>query len=197
MLTLTSKFGALVASAVMALGLAGAAPAATVSFGALPALSVGNPLATATSGTVIENSANDVINQRLGPWSGIPPVAGVSQIYTSVANGYAEYSFGSTFQKLSFVWGTPDKFNTVRFYLGGVLVDTLAGFGNGNNVLNPTATVTKIGGGAGFDTVRFSSSAVAFEYSNISASVIPVPAAGLMLVTALAGMAVLRRRKAA
>lgn len=192
MLTLTSRIGALAAAAALAIGLAGAAPAATLSFGALPASAVANPLATTKSGTVIENSATDATNVRLGPWGG-------TGVYTSVSRGFATYDFGSVLKTLSFVWGTPDTFNSVQFYLGGVLVDTVLGFGNGKNIALPTVTISDIGA-MGFDMVKFVSTKTAFEFSNITASTpapIPVPAAGLMLLAGVGGLAALRRRKAA
>jgi hypothetical protein len=189
MLTLTSKFGALVAAAALALGLAGAAPAATVSFGALPASALANPLATATSGTVIENDPTDIATVRVGPWGG-------TGVYSSVSKGFASYDFGGVFNRLSFVWGTPDTYNSLQFFLGGILVDSVAGFGNGKNIALPTVTITDIGT-TGFDSVRFVSTRTAFEYSNLSLAAIPVPASVLLLLTAIGGMAAVRRRKAA
>jgi hypothetical protein len=202
MSSLKTKFGGVLAAAALAIGLAGAAPAATLSWSALPALSIGNPIATDTKGTVTQNSPNDIKNVRLGPWSGTPdPVPGVSQPYTSVGRAsWAEYSWaGAIYETLKFVWGTPDTFNYVEFYRAGKLIDTIKGFGNGKNIALPTLLVTEIGDEGGFDTVRFGSKGVAFEFSNIEVgpSPIPVPAAGLMLLTALGGMALLRRRAAA
>lgn len=208
MLSLTTRFGGLIAAAALALGIAGASNAATVAFGALPATAVANPLASSKSGIVVENSANDIASDgtgigRLGPWAGTPiAVPGVSQVYTSVARGFAEYTFGGTgklFKTLSFVWGTPDPFNRVVFFRGGVQVDSIDGTLFSTRALNvdmPLTTVSNINGG-GFDTVRFSSQGVAFEYANLSVAAIPVPAAGLLLLTALGGVALLRRRKAA
>lgn len=205
MLSLTTKFGGLMAAAVLAIGLAGAAPAATVMFGALPATAVANPLATLTSGTVIENSPVDIAsdrkgNGRFGPWAGTPVgVPGVSQVYTSVARGFAEYSFGSVMKTLTFVWGTPDPFNVVDFFRDGVLVDSINGSLFASRAINvdmPLTMVSDILGG-GFDTLQFRSKGVAFEYASVSVAAIPVPAAGLLLLTALGGIAALRRRKTA
>lgn len=189
MLSLTKTFGGIVAAAALALGLAGAAPAATLSWSALPAAAIANPIADATGGTVIQNDATDTPKVRIGPWGG----AGV---YTSVSKGFATYNFDNVVKSLSFVWATPDGFNGLEFYLGGMLVDTVAGFGVGFPLALPTVKITDIGT-MGFDSVNFTSTGTAFEFSNLSVAAIPVPAAGLLLVSALGGIALLRRRNAA
>jgi hypothetical protein len=193
MLSLTSKFGGFVVAAALAIGLAGAAPAATLSWSALPATNTANPLATTVSGTVQENVAGTAAAQRRSPWANNSPF-----VFTAVlAKSFAEYAFGSVQKSVSFVWGSPDLFNKVEFFRGGQLVDTIAGFGNGTNIALPTLLATNIDSGNGFDTIKFSSSGIAFEYGNLTLAPIPVPAAGLLLLTAVGGMAALRRRKSA
>jgi hypothetical protein len=198
MLSFTTKFGGLIAAAALAIGLAGAAPAATVSFSALPANSAPNPTITAQSGQVIADTAGTVGGVRFSPWAGTAGAA--TNIFTSVGIGFAEYAFSTLKGSLSFVWGSPDGFNSVEFYRGGSLIDTVMGMGNGTNLALPTASVTAIGDNMGFDTVRFVSARKAFEYGFVTAAdlaPIPVPAAGLLLLTAVGGVAALRRRKAA
>ena len=192
MLSLTTKFGGLFAAAALAIGLAGAAPAATLSWSALPATSTPNPLATTTVGTVIENVAGTMPGLRRSPWANNSP-----NVFTSVAFGYAEYAFGTLKSSLSFVWGSPDMMNSVAFYRAGTLIDTIPGFGNGTNIALPALLATAIGDGMGFDTVRFTAPRTAFEYASVEVAAIPVPAAGLLLLTAVGGVAALRRRKSA
>lgn len=48
-----------------------------------------------------------------------------------------------------------------------------------------------------FDNVQFHSGQPAFEYANLSVSAVLIPAAGVMLLGALAGFGALRRRKIA
>jgi hypothetical protein len=198
MLSLTSKFGGLVAAAALAIGLAGAASAATVTWSALPATSAPNPTITAQSGTVIADTAGTVGGVRLSPWQGTAGAA--TNVFTSVAVGFAEYSFNTLKGSLSFVWGSPDSFNSVQFFRNGSLIDTVIGFGTGKNLALPTALMTLIGDDMGFDAVRFVSERKAFEYGFVTVTdlaPIPVPAAGLLLLTAVGGVAALRRRKSA
>lgn len=199
MLSLTTKFGGLVAATALALGLAGAASAATLSLtGPLPATSLMNPIATDSAGVVVENSSVDT-NDRKGPWLGL----GTSNVYSSAGSStqfsFLEYTFANLKDKLSFVWGTPDTFNKVTFLLGGVEVDSVLGFGNGANIATPVAMISGIKGGV-FDGVRFSSEKRSFEFASVTATSVaevPVPAAGLLLLTAVGAVAALRRRKSA
>lgn len=196
----------LMAATIGLFTLAGEATAATLEFTALPALAVNNPVASNTTGKVVENNPHDIVKVRIGPWAGTPNgKPGKTQNYTSVApkgktNGVAEYVFESPFRKLSFVWGTPDAYNTVLFYRNGAgLIDTVKGFGNGTNLVMPKVAVTEIGDGLGFDRVQFVSAGTAFEYANLAASQpapVPAPAAGLLLLTALGAVALARRRRA-
>jgi hypothetical protein len=204
-----SALRGLCAAALIA-ALAPAAQAATLSWGALPAVPQANPIATATSGIVSENVTDSVGGVRLSPWDYTPPVTQDGNPFTSVgcdnSNGactaWALYEFERTMKSLSFVWGSPDGYNTVEFLLRGTVVDSVSGqepvdaFGSGGNLALPTVTISDIAGGQ-FDAVRFVSGAPAFEYAQVRVAAVPVPAAGLLLAGALGGLAALRRRKAA
>lgn len=174
------------------LALAGAASAATIAWSPTPTSSMPNPLADETTGVVYENITGSVKNDFLSPFG----MSDTTNPYTSVqANSSATYSFGVDNSSLSFVWGSPDTFNTLAFYDDGQLVEIVSysGTPTGVNLPNGQATIYTVGV---FDEVVFSSTRDAFEFANLTASV-PVPAAGLLLLTALGAVGVARRRKAA
>lgn len=106
---------------------------------------------------------------------------------------------------LSFLWGSPDAYNSVTLMLGSSVVDVLSL----DDIPAPVtaglnAFFVEISG-ALFDSVVFDSDSNALEFSNITAtstaplsnqvSAVPLPAGGLLLVGAFGGLAMLRRRK--
>ena len=106
----------------------------------------------------------------------------------------------STFTLL---WGSIDSYNSIEFLLGGVsqllytgtdlinqsLFDPLSGTGPN---YEQVALVNFSNFANGFDKVTFKSTQAAFE---MALPPVPVPAAGLLLLGALGGLAALRRRK--
>lgn len=106
---------------------------------------------------------------------------------------------------LTFLWGSIDSYNAVKFYLGGVeqaVVDGNAAFDAGGLPAASGAAFVKVSD-LSFDRIEFYSNhpgggadTAAFEFSNVVATV-PLPAGGLLLLGALGGLAVLRRRTAA
>lgn len=201
---MTFRISALAVTVALALPLT--VEAATVNFTALPTVAVENPLANSHTGTIHENITGSVVNQYRSPWESAGSTVTYTDPtawYTSVqAGASATYDLGLS-SVLSFVWGSPDTYNTVEFLLGGSVVDSVilgganidpASYGT-NSAL---ATFTKITGGV-FDAVRLLSSGNSFEFANLTSNPapVPVPAAGVLLLTALGGMVAMRRRKQA
>lgn len=107
-------------------------------------------------------------------------------------------SFSQAQSSLSLLWGSLDTGNLIEFLLNGQVVGTLAGNGiPGVTVKNPGqgAALVRIFGAA-FDEVRFSSTSGGFEFSNVTASPVPLPLPVLGLASALGilGFVRLRRR---
>lgn len=105
---------------------------------------------------------------------------------------------------LSLLWGSVDLYNAIEFYAGGGLVETVSGadiFASGGEPAASGAAFVKISGFK-FDEVRFysnfgqrsGSDVPAFEFSNVVAAV-PLPAGGLLLLTALGGLGVASRKR--
>jgi len=111
----------------------------------------------------------------------------------------ASFDFGGVFNRLSLVWGSPGPTNTLTLLLGGVVqvamtgeaARTLVDSAGGKRSVLVTLT------GWQFDEMVIGADHRALEFANLQATVVPVPAAGLLLVTALGGLTLMRRRKAA
>ena len=139
------------------------------------------------------------------PTDGNPSVATASLVFQTVRDSF------------TFLWGSIDEYNSVQFFLDdavqlingktsfsgtdlmALIVGTtnsagetlasmppLTGAGNFNHV----ALVEFSGFQNGFDTVTFKAENVAFEVA-----MIPLPAAGWLLLTALGGLGVMARRR--
>jgi hypothetical protein len=196
----------------------GMASAATVTLTALPTASVANPIPSATTPIYHSNVTGDIVNGNPGDpgdarsvwnslYSTVPVATGV---YSSVSkNGSATFSFVGAQNVLQFVWGSVDNYNFLTFYLGSVQVDVFsftnlasmqaAGFVGGRSAGQDsmTARITDIGAGGVFDRVVLTATQDAFEFANLRAAQVPLPAGGLLLVGALGGLAFARRRRAA
>jgi hypothetical protein len=175
----------ILAAAVAAALSMGAATAATVSYSATPTTAVANPIGVLISGTFNQNVSEPglVPGVRRSPWS---DTLLDGSVYSSIT-GVADYTFSGLNTVLRLVWGSPDSYNTLEFYNGASLVDSvLGGAISGNSLLVTIST-------SAFDRVRFISGSPAFEYANVSA--VPLPAGGLLLLGALGGITALRRRK--
>ncbi len=175
------------------------AKAATFSVDFLDPAVLGTPLANDTSGIVQEGVSGDVFALRKSPWA---TTSHPDETYTAVTQkSSATYDISGS--SVSFLWGSVDKFNTVYFFSGNTLFDSLTG----ENVLDANVGVTEgdlftnilIQASGAFDRIVFASTSSSFEYANIQVTAVPLPA-GLPLYGA--GLAVLgfvgwRKRKKA
>lgn len=130
------------------------------------------------------------------PWEGT--IYEATGPYNSVeAGGFAEYVFASVQSEFGLMWGSPDVYNTLEFFLGGAS----QGAFNGLTIATAAGVPVAVGFAnaffeGDFDTVRFTSTRFdAFEYSQVQP--VPLPAAGWLFAAALGGMGLLARRRVA
>ncbi|MBN9672909.1 VPLPA-CTERM sorting domain-containing protein [Roseibium aggregatum] len=119
-------------------------------------------------------------------------------VYSSVqAGGSAVFEFAELQTGLSMIWGSPDTYNdlVLTFIVGGAETSILAS--TLGVTLGSGAALLEIAG-VSFDSLVLSSSQNAFEFANLNTTTaVPLPAGGLLLVTAMGGLALVRRRKSA
>lgn len=192
---MTNTFRAALAVAALAVAAPVASQAATVTVGPMPTESKLNPDLIA-NGVVYHNMVGTRPGEAADPWAGTAN-EGIGYYTAVLANSSATFTEGLG-KAISFIWGSPDAYNSVDFLNGGSVVDTATFTG-------PTSlvTVSNIAGGI-FDAVRFVSGGNSFEFAVLDLDApepdvapVPVPAAGVMLLTAFGGVAALRRRKSA
>jgi hypothetical protein len=121
--------------------------------------------------------------------------------YNSVSGGgTATYLFSAPRTLLSLMWGSPDDYNKLEIWNGGSLVETI--FGDNMAITSDPGFVAArqfvnvIITGVTYDKIVFASSTDAFEFANLNAVPVPVPAGILLMATAVAGGVALRRQRA-
>lgn len=122
-----------------------------------------------------------------------------SIVYDGTANP-AVLALSSLSRSISLIWGSPDTYNALNLYNAGALVASIvpgavAGL-PADRTLTHFVTITADSILEYFDSVEFVSTGVnAFEFANVSATPVPLPAGVLLMGTALAGFGVMRRRQ--
>ena len=201
----------LAAAAGAALLCGSAAGAATVSVQAIvPDAALANPapsaIGTVGGGTggppaLYDNVTGD---QSLSgtviardPWAGTTLEG--EGLYSAVnRNAFVQYDFAELQRSVTLVWGSPEPFNSlmlarivggsVATISGSLIAETPVAAGEVRQV-----TIS----GVAFDRMLLSSTDNAFEFGNLTAVPIPLPASVWLLLGGLAGLGWLGRRRAA
>jgi hypothetical protein len=154
------------------------------------------------SGNFILSTTGSIPDVQASPWGNSTSAYSVLNSGGGPDPSTATYNMAADTTTFSFLWGSPDSYNTVDFYSGadgtGMLEGSYTGTSSG---ISPPATP-----GSGFDFVSFAAtggtigsvelldySTAAFEYSDVSAT--PLPNALPLFVGGLGLMALLIRRK--
>ena len=190
------------AAAGLALFIAAPAQSAVISYTTdAPLTDEGVPHYTNAVGDVYENVTGSVENLYRSPWEGTA-LEGTGT-YTSVeGDSYASYKFDTGYYAVDFMWGSVDDYNGLEFYYQGDWVDALYGDDAQLNSVQKGLgfIVASVMATGMFDEVRFTSGTNAFEYSNMTVSAVPLPAALPLYGAGLAVMGFVgwrKRRKSA
>lgn len=206
------------------IGSAAAANAVTITFGGT---SLGAPDNNQTSSepgaTVIDFNAGGTIanygitgNAQIvqGSVSGqyaAPPI-GNATYYLSVpknnnANNSLDVAYWTApgaFNYLGLFWGSIDNYNSIQFFNGATLVDSVTGaqviaagtaFGN-QTAVGSNRYVNLYLGSTPFTSVRFISTSMAFEIDNLAYAQVPEPGTLALIGLGLLGIGLARRRTA-
>jgi hypothetical protein len=138
------------------------------------------------------------------------PFANPLTNYSAISNnavftaGSATYNYAAGLTSFSFLWGSPDQYNTVKFFSGQGGTGSVEGTFTGSSLTDPfkhigydLVTFLATGGTIG-SVVLSDSGQPAFEYSNVTAT--PLPAALPLFASALGiggFFAAWRKKKAA
>lgn len=161
---------------------------------------VANAAPAATTGTYFDNVAGNQYAPggsiiARSPWLFSSNSAG--GVYSSVqAGSSATFEFDEVQTGMSLIWGSPDDYNDLIITLfggGGTTVINGADVQGPVGILASLVTITDVL----FEKVTFTSGKNAFEFANLTTSTsVPLPAGILLMVTALGGLVLVRRKSA-
>lgn len=156
---------------------------------------------TAQTGQVQVVSGTDPSNWK-SPFTGISGLE--SAEYVAILGGTFSVTYSALQSSISFLWGTPDTYNSLSFSKGNAVVGVLSGIdfiaGSLVSAGSTSFVNTMISVFGGFDKVTFASTSKTFEVGNVAATPVPGPVAAAGLPAALAmlvGFGLWRRRHGA
>jgi hypothetical protein len=206
--------------AVVALGLSTAANAASITI--LPPGDLGPPNgygagatftsvvaqpygSTASSGSFVDGSATfsgtGVVMNNGGQGSDglyATPFGDATNYMAVLGGGSEAISYSSAMNSFGLYWGSVDTYNSLTFYKGNILVETITGFdvappmnANGGQTDYASNGYVLISALPQFDRVVATSSSNSFEFDNVDAggtSPVPEPSTWAMILIGFAGL---------
>jgi len=163
----------------------------------------GNEFTSSYSGAIVENFEGSLLWSWLGDGAILTGSSsghyaapfGVSTADTSYyltvpytnSNGSATASLGATYNYFGLWWGSVDDYNSIKFYDGNNLVETIGGLditnpANGNQTAPSTNLYVNFYDLPDFDSFSLFSTNFAFEVDNIAVGTAPVPEPSTMLL---------------
>lgn len=227
MFGITSKISGALAAVVLAAAVAGGAQATTITVFEHSSNRAGNQADSFASNYMANTPAgatwdvDPTVTPPPGSIQGVfkspfdqTPISGTQSYFSVGGSVNGQGAVGPTVTltydvaqtAITLLWGSIDTYNFIDFYSGATKVFSVDGstvaakIGVGLVTKRGYEEVARLGfygfGPNGFDSIRFTATNSAFEFALPPAHA-PIPAAGLMLLTALGGIAVLRRRRKA
>lgn len=169
------------------------AQAVTITYPGVPITPAETWTPVAYGGLFEQNYVGDIPSVAADPYWGTP-YSGTPYSWLAGRQSWITYNV-TPGRSLTMLWGSPDSFNTVEFLTstGGVI-----GSVTGDQILQDNVIVT-LTTDRDFAMIRLRTTNYAFEYAfpSQTPSPVPLPAAGVLLLGAVAGLGVLGRRRKA